>query len=287
MSRIRYSRILCPIDFSPRSRAAFERACAIAREHHAELRLLHVMEPGTTPFARRLDASSHETMMERLRAFPKGDECDGIRLGAAIREGEPAREILRTATRFRADLIVMGAGRTIAREARPGGLGHVARMVSDRALCPVLMIPSPARHLSSAPFGEIVCATDTDPGSLAVVAHALSLAQEAQGHLTLVHVEPEPTGEDLYPALASAIPQEALNWCDARIVVTSGNPAMTIVEMAETIAADLIVVGPPRAVSSVTHAVAANATCPVLIAHDPPGHAWRVAPRVMGEVAFA
>jgi nucleotide-binding universal stress UspA family protein len=60
-----------------------------------------------------------------------------------------------------------------------------------------------------------------------------------------------------------------------------------IVELAGAVGADLIVVGPPRAVSSVAHAVAANATCPVLIAHDPPGQTWRIASPKDVEVAMA
>jgi universal stress protein A len=287
MRRIRFARILCPIDFSPQSKPAFEQACAIAREDHAELRLLYVMEPGEAPFTARLDGAMHQSVMDRLRRFLKDARCEDIRTGAAIREGQAAREILRVASRFRADLIVMGAG--VGREYNGSsvGLGHVARVVADRALCPVLMVPNSSRHESAGTFRQIVCATDTDPASLAVVGQALSLAQESQGHLTLIHVEPEPSGDDLYSALASTIPHDALNWCDTRIVVTSGNPALAIVELAGTVGADLIVVGPPRAVSSVAHAVAANATSPVLIAHDAPGQTGQIASPKDVEVAMA
>jgi nucleotide-binding universal stress UspA family protein len=107
--RTRFARILCPIDFSPQSKAAFARACAIAREHQAELRLLHVMEPGTRPFTTRLDAATHDTIMKRLRNL-LGQSGERVRLGAAIREGQPAREILRMASRFSADLNCHGAG---------------------------------------------------------------------------------------------------------------------------------------------------------------------------------
>lgn len=276
MRRIRFRRILCPVDFSPRSRIAFERACALAREHDAELRLLHVLESGGQPFTSRLDGATHETVMQRLRDFLPKDGAR-MRLGAAVREGKPDREILRMATRISADLIVMAAGRGEQATA-PSGLGRVARVVADRALCPVLIVPSSAPAASAGPFREIVCAADTDPASLSILAQALSLAQEAQGHVTLVHVQPEPADEDLYSALASAIPSDALNWCDARIVVTSGNPTVSILELSKMVAADLIVVGPPRAVSSVTHAVAANASCPVLVAHDLPGRALHLAP---------
>ena len=287
MRRIRFARVLCPVDFSSQSKPAFERACAIARQDHAELRLLYVMEPGEAPFTARLDGAMHQSVMDRLRTFLKDAGCEDIRTGAAIREGQAAREILRFASRLGADLIVMGAGVGREHNGASGGLGHVARLVVDRALCPVLMVPSSSRHESAGRFRQIVCATDTDPASLGVVGQALSLAQESQGHLTLIHVEPEPSGDDLYSALASAIPHDALNWCDARIVVTSGNPALSIIELAGTVGADLIVVGPPRSISSVAHAVAANAPCPVLIAHDTLGQTWQLAPRVDLEVATA
>lgn len=278
MRRIRFGRILCPVDFSPLSRAAFDRACALAREHRAELRLLYVLEPGEKPFARELGGATHETLMHRLRKFLRDGNQEGVQLGAAIREGQPAREILRMATRFSADLIVMGAGRGATHDdegrVNHAGLGHVARVVADRALCPVLMVPRSAARAPLGSFRQIVCATDTDPASVTVVGQALSLAQEAQGCVTLVHVEPERSEEDLYTALAAVVPDEALNWCEARVVVTSGNPATTIVEIADSVAADLIVVGAPRAIASVSHAVVANAACPVLIAHDTPGQVF-------------
>lgn len=284
--RLRFSRILCPVDFSPLSRRAVAQAAAIAREQQAELRLLYVADRGASSTGATVDSLTHEKLMERLREFLR-EAGPGVRLGAAIREGQPPREILRMASRWSADLIVMGAGGVVApRTGRSPRrlLGNVARIVTDRALCPVLLVPAAAEP--AGPFREIVCATDTDPTSLVAVAHALSLAQEWQGHVTLIHVEPEPSGDDQYDALASLVPESALAWCDARIMVTSGEPAATIVELAASVAADLIVIGAPRAVVSVTHAVVANAVCPVLIAHERPGMD-RIQPQVPPVTATA
>jgi nucleotide-binding universal stress UspA family protein len=269
--RTRIRRILCPVDFSQQSSFAFQRACAIAREHHAELRLLHVLEPRGGPFERTLDSVTHAELMDRLRTFmePAGG---GVHLGAAVREGEPASQILHAARTSGADLIVMGAGRGgggLEPRARRGDrVGHIARIVADRSICPVLVVPSPRDPSESqaGPFREIVCAMDTDPGSLGVLERALSLAQETQGVVTLIHIEPEPSAGDVTDALAAAVPEEALHWCNARVIVASGDPAEEIVELATAIGADLIVIGPARAEISTTHAVIAAAPCPVLIA---------------------
>jgi nucleotide-binding universal stress UspA family protein len=287
MRRIRFARILCPVDLSRQSKRTFEHACAIAREHHAELRLLHVTAPGEELFTAQRDGALHQSVTSRLRRLLKDVVCEDIRTGAAILEGEAAREILRAASKFHADLLVMGGGRRREADGSAVGLGHVARVVAERSLCSVLVVPSSEYDAAVAPFRQIVCATATAPPSPAVVGQALSLAEESQGRLTLIHIEPEPSEDDLHSALASTIPHDALNWCDVRIVVTSGTPALSIAELVDAIGADLIVVGAPRGVSSVAHAVAANATCPVLIARDTPGQTWRLAQSADLEAATA
>jgi nucleotide-binding universal stress UspA family protein len=261
------------VDFSEQSNFVFQRACAIAREHHAELRFLHVLETRGRPFERMLDSVRHAELMDRLRTFMESADGGGL-LGAAVREGEPASEILHAARTGGADLIVIGAGRggggLEPRVRRGNHVGRIARIVADRSICPVLVVPSPldASESGAGPFREIVCAVDADPGSLGVLEEALSLAQETQGVVTLIHIEPESSAGDITDALAAAVPEEALHWCNVRVIVASGDPAEEIVELATTAGADLIVIGPARAEISTTHAVIAMAPCPVLIARN-------------------
>jgi nucleotide-binding universal stress UspA family protein len=90
------------------------------------------------------------------------------------------------------DLIVMGTrGRSGVGKFL---LGSSAEEVFRQAPCPVLTVgphsPAKAPH----EFTRIVFATDFSPESVAALPYAVSLAQECQAHLTLLHVVAEPKG---------------------------------------------------------------------------------------------
>jgi nucleotide-binding universal stress UspA family protein len=143
MSVLTVRTILHPTDFSEHSRPAFELACSLARDHGAELVVLHVAPPplslgsGGIPMA-----PVHEDLAElraRLEQVRPADDRVGFRHRLA--EGAAAAEILAAAADEQADLIVMGThGR--------GGLsrllmGSVAEAVVRKADCPVLTVKAP------------------------------------------------------------------------------------------------------------------------------------------------
>ncbi|HXE81558.1 MAG TPA: universal stress protein [Vicinamibacterales bacterium] len=144
--RVRFTRVLCAVDFSPSSVRALEHGIAFAEESEAGLILLHVLPVLSDEDAR---TQGHFRIAEYVRT-----RTDDIRreLAALVPEearswcdvkemvelGAPAQRILATADRENADLIVMGA------QGRNGlGLilfGSTTQTVVRRATCPVLTV---------------------------------------------------------------------------------------------------------------------------------------------------
>ena len=112
----------------------------------------------------------------------------------------------------------------------------------------------------------------------------MSLAQEFQAHLTLLHVIPEERPGDLIlpgeqtesseRRLHELVPAEAELWCVPQFAVEEGPVAEKILEVAKKRNADLIVLGVHRPSgfpgaathlpTAIAHKVVTQANCPVL-----------------------
>jgi nucleotide-binding universal stress UspA family protein/quercetin dioxygenase-like cupin family protein len=168
-----FSRILHPTDFSENSHYAFRTACALARENHAKLLVIHIAAPDVSLMGQAIDfvwdddGTVHLTdprLSAEARAalgrmpWPKPSDPQ-IRVEHRLAKGDPAEQILVLAGKLHCDLIVMGThGRT--------GLGRVltgsvAEEVLRKAVCPVLVVKPP----QGAPPGEET-QTTTRPGDL-------------------------------------------------------------------------------------------------------------------------
>lgn len=135
--------ILHPTDFSANSQAAWEMACALARDYRARLLLVHV-EPPLPVFSEFavppecVDQSALERQLAQIKATDSA-----LTVNRKLLVGDEASEINKFAEENRADLIVMGThGRT--------GLGRllmgsVAETVLREAPCPVLTIKTPLK----------------------------------------------------------------------------------------------------------------------------------------------
>jgi len=141
--------ILVPTDFSQLSSVAVDYAFRMAKRLGAKMFFLHVLdlnqEPGEMAAlyqeAYLLSKEKAEALLGDLvqRATRLGIEAEAKRV-----EGSPFVEIIQTAKKLQADLIIMGThGRT--------GLSHMmmgsqAERVVRQAACPVLTVKSPT-HL--------------------------------------------------------------------------------------------------------------------------------------------
>jgi nucleotide-binding universal stress UspA family protein len=137
-------KVLMPIDFSSHSKNAFEYAISIAKQFHAELYLLYVVEPTVYPndfgFGHiGMTSLENELLSKGLRELQKMIES---RVGgqviakAFVRIGKPYVEIIDFANSEGIDLIVIATrGHT---EVEHILFGSTAEKVVRRAHCPVL-----------------------------------------------------------------------------------------------------------------------------------------------------
>ncbi|MFN8627594.1 MAG: universal stress protein [Candidatus Binatia bacterium] len=135
-------RILVPIDFSDDSRNALAYACGLATQFGAELFLLHVIEPIHFITASDVYAQQRRLSTAQLDGIAAELRAQGQPFRTMVRAGFPAKVIGDTATRARANLIVMGThGRTGLAHAL---IGSIAEKVVRTAHCPVLTVRRPA-----------------------------------------------------------------------------------------------------------------------------------------------
>jgi nucleotide-binding universal stress UspA family protein len=141
--------VIHPTDFSNASRAAFARSLAEARENGSQLVLVHVLSP-VTPMAATGEGywgpSVYEQISKSARAWAQKQmdrllakaKAARVRARGLLLEGVAHEQIVRTAKRQQAGMIIMGThGRTgVARFF----LGSVAARVTAMAPCPVLTV---------------------------------------------------------------------------------------------------------------------------------------------------
>ena len=289
-------RVVCPVDFSPVSKRALDHAAVIARWYEAELIVLHVTPLMPTIFAfpsavdiGASDMADAEAVLPELTAFVVEAETMVSATQAVVRSGSPAVEILRYAAEAEADLLVLGThGRTGFERFM---VGSVAEKVLRKAPCPVLTVPPHGEGQPPRPvFARILCGADFSEVSNHAAEYALSLAQEANGGLTLLHVVDWMPDKNFakYPQFDAAayqqvitrearrqleglVPEEARNWCQPDLRISCGKPYREILRVAAEDQADLIVLGVHGVVpidrmlfGSTTQHVVRQALCPVL-----------------------
>lgn len=292
---MRIERILCPVDFSPFSKRALEHAAVLAKWYEAELTVLHAtpLMPTVLGFPPAVDLASsepvsNEAVLRELTAFT-AEAVAPLAPRLVLRSGHAPSEILDYADESGADLIVLGThGRTGFEHLV---LGSVTEKVLRKAKCPVLTVPRRDETLPARPvFERILCGADFSDASNHAVRYALSLAQEANGRLILLHVmDWLPKSEyDAYPQFDAAgfrrfvsaearrkleqlVPEEARNWCEPDLRLTCGKAYREILRGADEEHADLIVLGvhgfgavDRLLFGSTTQHVVRQAACPVL-----------------------
>jgi universal stress protein A len=141
---LRFSNILCPVDFDQGSLAAVPVAAELAREHKATLYLLHVVHLQLAPETAQSSGAAESAAETKLERIGHQKLKAGTRYEILVMTGDPAVEVLQTATRLGIDLIVMAThGRKGLRRLV---LGSVAERVVREAQCPVLTVkPKAAR----------------------------------------------------------------------------------------------------------------------------------------------
>jgi nucleotide-binding universal stress UspA family protein len=230
-------------------------------------------------------------LQQHLDEFTKSMGQTGVAAETLLREGNPVSQILDVADSLPADMIIMGThGR--------GGfdrvtLGSVTEKVLRKTSCPILTVTlrmdPDARADTKSIFKRILCAVDFSDASSAALRYAISIAQEARGKLSLVHIiegPPDPERDmdaDRVPEylqemerkararLQALVPAETRQVCQVQELVQFGKPYSKILHVEKEQRADLLVIGAHSAslintllFGSTTDHVVRQAGCPVL-----------------------
>ncbi|GEM_PF-6654930 len=134
---------------------------------------------------KQIDRSAAETL-EHIREEVDNIPHEGLRVGFAVRKGEPAVEIVREAESWGAEMIIMGSLRLGSRVA----LGSTADKVMRSARMPVMVVGP--RSEFPGEVKRILVPLDHSGASKAVIEAASSLASRLGASLQLFHVVNEP-----------------------------------------------------------------------------------------------
>jgi nucleotide-binding universal stress UspA family protein len=275
---INIKRILCPTDLSPHSGDAVRYALALSRAHDAELILLYCTD----------DVGGEDKLAASV--MDHIDPSDSRWRLVVTRTADVDQGIMAQAQQRHVDLIVMRSRR---RPHRAALLGSTAESVCRSAPCPVLVVHTDEREFvsdaMSVELKRVLVAYDFSDYSELALKYGLSIAQEHQAELHLLHVLPPRSlndpeiawypvkGESAYHTasyrLQKVVPGEAHLWCGVRTVVSEGYPYREILNYAENNEIDLISVGAHGAgfgmralFGSNVDRVLRQAPCPVLVA---------------------
>ena len=137
-----YQNILVAVDLGATTETVIERAAALARDHHAKLHVLHVIEPLTITYGGDIpmdfSAIQEEILDQAKQQLNK--LCENLGVAEANRHlvtGRPESEIPSQAKAINGDLIVVG---THARWGLALLLGSTTDGVMHSAECDVLAV---------------------------------------------------------------------------------------------------------------------------------------------------
>lgn len=255
--------ILCPVDFSEHSRHALGHAALLATRNRGQLVAIFIEDPmlaaaAAVEYGEGSLLNKGRTELRRLverTATTHGLAVKSTTIDVTV--GKPHEEIVRSAERFKCDLIVMGShGWTGASRMVLGSTTH--RVLRESSL-PILATPPLRARLrrpsQSWPGKWALAPVDLGPRDRADALAAAVAARELGVQLQLVHVV-EPIADVPWleldearrnqqrhrKALAELTKlKEKLTWAVTECHVAAGKPADEIAKLASSTAVGLVI----------------------------------------------
>ncbi|MFO7839844.1 MAG: universal stress protein [Desulfosalsimonadaceae bacterium] len=289
--------IFCATDFSEFARVVVAYGIAMAKRFEATLYICHVVDlPTVSAYGEAVfDPIEYqqrfmETATREIHSLLEGS---GVNYEPLVTVGSTTEEITRLTKEYTAELVIT------ATHGRSGlkrfFLGSVTERLMRTLPCPLLILRGSEKFTNQKgsprfPFKKILVGCDFSQDAYAALNYSLSLAQEFESELHLVHVvessgykdllriqqEPgEKIRQDLYQMirdkLNSLVPQEALSWIKLETCLLSGKPYAELIRYADINDMDMIALGirghgmvEELLVGSTTDRVIRQAPCPVL-----------------------
>jgi nucleotide-binding universal stress UspA family protein len=183
--------ILVPTDFSESADNALNFAIRLAGMHQGNVILFHAYEypypAAPVPYSlfaeeRNLKRAKTEEMLKSEAVRGRNAVSCNIKILAS--EGLASEEILKVAKKKKASLIIMGGkGAGFSDEV----FGSTTSKVLQQATCPVIALPDQVKF--SRPIKNITYATDYHQSDIAALKEVVSLAQDFNAKITILHIE--------------------------------------------------------------------------------------------------
>src|SRR5215469_1753135 len=277
-------KIVVATDFTPESEKALTYARALAHHFASKLILAHVIDLSIAvpleasfggPDLDSMRSDGAENMDRTLRDL----EINGLKArGETIEAHNPAEAIVSLSEKIDADLLIVGTHHR--RGLSKLLLGSCSEAIIHNASCPVLTIgPNADAEPLDVGFRSIVFATDLEHNAASKAAVALAFAKDSIAKIQVCHVI-EGNGRlvDAFAeqskaeaTLSKLIPDASYDWCTPKPSVEFGDVEQQILRVAQTVDADLIVLGAQRGASwnrrfwdGIVERIIGRANCPVL-----------------------
>jgi len=286
--KINFKNILCTTDLSDLSNTSIAYGTALAKEFNTKLFISHVIDLTSTVAYGEVLFTPVE-IQEKTVEFAR-EQIDHLMKKTAVEWeplvtiGHPADEILKQVEEKNIDLVISAThGRSGLKRVILGSVtGRLMRSLSS----PFLIVRQQENQTSL--FSRILIGCDFSQDSNLAFQYGLSLAQEFESELHLVHVMETADYKDLLKdgmeqdiekaahdqkkdQLRRMIPEESYNWCQPKLVLLAGRPFEEITKYALFNHIDLIILGirghnliETLFAGSTTDRVSRQSPCPVL-----------------------
>ena len=295
--KVNFNNILCATDLSELSAIAITSGVALAKVFNAKLFVCHIVDLSTTAAYGDIIFAPLELQNKTIgyshAQLEQIMQHQTIAWEPLVTAGHPPDEIAKFVAMHRIDLVVSAThGRSGLKRVF---LGSITERLMRILPCPLLIVKSladtetPAGEFSLG-FKKILVGCDFSVFSELAVQYGLSLAQDFESELHLIHVVETPFYKDILKGgsssgisseknlhdqlnekLSKMIPEGSEIWCHPKTVLLAGRPYEEIIKYSLLNSIDLIVLGirgrnliEVLLTGSTTDRVSRQSPCPVL-----------------------
>jgi nucleotide-binding universal stress UspA family protein len=285
-----FNKVLHASDGSEHAFHALRLALAIAQQNKSELHMVCVQEiPYMPEFIEEVREATGSAAQRIREVFAQARTMAGeagVALHTHAIAGHPVRDIVRLASDFKADLLVIGAKGHSALYERM--IGSQADRMVQLAPCPVLVVKLAASKGAGPIFKKILHANDGSRHAVRALTLALAIAKQNRAEIHMACIEEVPylpeIGEEkredegavarrIHGVLERARAMARECEVELHTHVIKGHPVRDIVKLAADLNVDMLAIGAKghsalyeRMIGSQADRIMQLAQCPVLVA---------------------